>query len=117
KRNIATEIPVWDPEICIQCGKCVLNCPHAVIRSKLSDPAALEEAPETFKAAPARYKEFKELFYALQISPEDCTGCALCYEVCPVKNKQQPELRAVNMAPVAPLRAQETENWNYFLDL
>lgn len=117
KRNIATEIPVWDPEICIQCGKCVLNCPHAVIRSKLFDPAALEEAPETFKAAPARYKEFKELFYALQISPEDCTGCALCYEVCPVKNKQQPELRAVNMAPVAPLRAQETENWNYFLDL
>ncbi|RMG97693.1 MAG: pyruvate:ferredoxin (flavodoxin) oxidoreductase [Chloroflexi bacterium] len=117
KRNIATEIPVWDPDICIQCGKCVFVCPHSVIRMKVYDTALLENAPETFKWAPARYKEYKGMAYTLQVAPEDCTGCTLCVEVCPVKNKKQPKFKAINMAPQAPLREQERENWNFFLEL
>ncbi|MDX1664523.1 MAG: pyruvate:ferredoxin (flavodoxin) oxidoreductase [Candidatus Promineifilaceae bacterium] len=117
KRNIAEEIPVWDPDICIQCGKCVFVCPHAVIRQKIFDPALLEDAPATFKSVPARFKEYRELHYSLQVAPEDCTGCTLCVDVCPVKNKRQPRLKAVNMAPQEPLRAQEAENWEFFLTL
>ncbi len=117
KRNIAQEIPVWDPDICIQCGKCVLVCPHAVIRMKVFDTAAAGPAPATFKTAPARYKEFKGMAFSLQVAPEDCTGCTLCVDVCPVKNKQQPRFKAINMQPQAPLRDQERENWDYFLTL
>ena len=117
KRNIAAEIPVWDPDICIQCGKCVFVCPHAVIREKIFDPALLADAPDTFKSAPARYKEFKDMVFSLQVAPEDCTGCTLCVEVCPVKNKQQPKFRAINMEPQPPLRQQERENWEFFLGL
>jgi len=114
KRNIATEIPVWDPEVCIQCGKCVLVCPHAVVREKIYDSALLNGAPATFKSTPARFKEFKDQVYTLQISPEDCTGCSLCVEVCPAKNKRQPKLKAINMEPILPLRQAEVENWEFF---
>jgi pyruvate-ferredoxin/flavodoxin oxidoreductase len=117
KRNLALEIPVWDEKICIQCGKCVLVCPHAVIRAKVYEAEALEGAPPTFKSAPARWKEFEGQRYSLQVSPEDCTGCALCVEVCPVKNKSEVRLRAINMLPQPPIRAQENENWNFFLQL
>lgn len=117
KRNISTELPVWDPEICIQCGKCVFVCPHAVIRQKVFDNELLKDAPPTFKSAPARYKEFKDLVFSLQVAPEDCTGCTLCVEVCPVKNKKQPKFKAVNMQPQAPLRDPEQENWDFFLTL
>ncbi|MGD2048520.1 MAG: pyruvate:ferredoxin (flavodoxin) oxidoreductase [Chloroflexota bacterium] len=117
KRNISTEIPVWDPEICIQCGKCVFVCPHAVIREKIFDKELLKDAPPTFKSAPARFKEYKDQVFTLQVAPEDCTGCTLCVEVCPVKNKKQPKFKAVNMAPQAPLRDQERENWDFFLNL
>jgi pyruvate-ferredoxin/flavodoxin oxidoreductase len=117
KRNISTELPVWDPEICIQCGKCVFVCPHAVIRQKVFDKELLKDAPPTFKSAPARYKEFKDLVFSLQVAPEDCTGCTLCVEVCPVKNKKQPKFKAVNMQPQAPLRDPEQENWDFFLTL
>lgn len=117
KRNISTEIPVWDPDICIQCGKCVLACPHSVIRMKVFDVEALENAPESFKSAPARYKEFKEQLFSLQVAPEDCTGCTLCVEVCPVKNKRQPKFKAINMEPQLPLREQERENWEFFKQL
>ncbi|MCI0394408.1 MAG: pyruvate:ferredoxin (flavodoxin) oxidoreductase [Chloroflexi bacterium] len=117
KRNITTEIPVWDPDICIQCGKCAFVCPHSVIRMKVYDPALLEDAPAAFKSAPARYKEYKDLVYTLQVAPEDCTGCTLCVEVCPVKNKLQPKFKAINMAPQAELRQAEQENWEFFLGL
>ncbi len=117
KRNIATEIPVWNPDICIQCGKCAFVCPHGVIREKIYDPVALEKAPPAFKSTEARFKEFKDMRFTLQIAPEDCTGCSLCVEVCPVKDKQQPKFKAINMEPQLPLRDQEKENWEFFLDL
>ncbi|MCC6847196.1 MAG: pyruvate:ferredoxin (flavodoxin) oxidoreductase, partial [Deltaproteobacteria bacterium] len=118
KRVLATEVPIWDEDICIQCGKCVLICPHAVIRAKVYDPAALAAAPPTWKSHPARWKgEFASDRYTLQVSPDDCTGCALCVEICPVKNKSETRLRAVNMRPVAPIREAERENWRFFLDL
>jgi pyruvate-ferredoxin/flavodoxin oxidoreductase len=115
KRNIALEIPVWDEEICIQCGKCILVCPHAVIRSKIYDSRLLEGAPTTFKSTAARWKEFKELKYTLQIAPEDCTGCTLCVQVCPVKSKSEAKHKAINMASQPPLREAERDNWNFFL--
>ncbi|MFB3921268.1 MAG: pyruvate:ferredoxin (flavodoxin) oxidoreductase [Terriglobia bacterium] len=117
RRNIALEIPVWDEAICIQCGKCVMVCPHAVIRAKVYDSAALAGAPATFKSTPARWKEFKDLKYTLQVAPEDCTGCALCVQVCPVKSKTEVKHKAINMAPQPPLREPEGANWEFFLRL
>jgi len=117
KRNIALEIPVWDEELCIQCGKCVLVCPHSVIRAKIYDSRSLENAPASFKSTPARWKDFKELRYTLAVAPEDCTGCALCVEICPVKSKSEPKHRAVNMESQPPLREQERVNWDFFLQL
>ncbi len=118
KRNIALEIPVWDEKICIQCNKCVMVCPHSVIRAKIYDDKYLEDAPATFKSAAARGKEWPEKsVYTLQVAPEDCTGCELCVEVCPVKNKEQVGLKAINMAPQIPLRKTERENWEYFLNV
>jgi len=117
KRNIALEIPVWDTEVCIQCGKCVLVCPHSVIRAKVYSPDLLAGAPATFKSAPARWREFKDQVYTLQVAPEDCTGCRLCVEVCPAKNKQETRLKAINMAPQPPLREPERVNWDFFLSL
>jgi pyruvate-ferredoxin/flavodoxin oxidoreductase len=108
---------VWDEQLCIQCGKCVLVCPHAVIRSKIFEPALLESKPGTFKDAEARWKDYKHLRYSLQVAPEDCTGCALCVEACPVKDKAQPKRRAINMEEQAPLRAAEADNWDFFLGL
>jgi pyruvate-ferredoxin/flavodoxin oxidoreductase len=117
KRNLATEIPVWDPEICIQCGKCAIVCPHAVIRIKAYEPALLEGAPETFKAVDARDTEWKGLKYSIQVSPEDCTSCGICVDVCPAKNKSAANLKALNMAPQPPLRDAERENWDFFLGI
>lgn len=117
KRNIAQEIPVWEPDLCIQCGKCVMVCPHAVIRAKVYDPALLADAPPTFKHAPARWREFKDMAYTIQVAPEDCTGCALCVEVCPAKDKSDVSRKAINMRPQAPLRETERRNWEFFLQL
>lgn len=118
KRNIATEIPLWDPEICIQCGKCAFVCPHAVIRLKIYDPNELNGAPEGFRSAAARFKEFKDMAYTLQISPEDCTGCSLCFEVCPVKNKRQPKFKAINLVEYTDeVRDAERMNWEFFEQL
>lgn len=117
KRNIALEIPVWDTDICIQCGKCVLVCPHAVIRSKVYDANLLVDAPKAFLSAPARWRDFKDMQYTLQVSPEDCTGCRMCVEFCPVKDKSDTSRKAINMEPQPPLREQERENWEFFLEL
>jgi pyruvate-ferredoxin/flavodoxin oxidoreductase len=117
KRNIALEVPVWDEGLCIQCGKCVLVCPHAVIRAKVYAPEALAGAPATFKTVPARWREFGDARYTLQVSPEDCTGCSLCVEVCPAKDKSEVRHKAINMAPQPPLRAAEAANWEFFLGL
>jgi pyruvate-ferredoxin/flavodoxin oxidoreductase len=117
KRNLAQDIPVWEPDLCIQCGKCVLVCPHAVIRAKLTDPSQLTNAPETFKTAPAHWKDRDAMKYMLQVAPEDCTGCSLCVQVCPAKSKSESKKKALNMAPQMPIREQEKENWDYFLKI
>jgi pyruvate-ferredoxin/flavodoxin oxidoreductase len=117
RRNIALEIPVWDEDLCIQCGKCAMVCPHSVIRAKVYDAALLAGAPPTFKAVPARWKEFKDQKYTLQVAPEDCTGCAICIEVCPVKSKTEVKHKAINMAPQPALREAERVNWDFFLKL
>src|SRR4030095_14544499 len=117
KRNLATEIPVWDPDVCIQCGKCVFVCPHSVIRSKIYDAAALNGAPGTFRSHDARLPEWKGLKYPLQVSPEDCTGCGICVDVCPARNKSEARLKAINMQPQLPLRETERANWNFFLSI
>ncbi|MBZ0184119.1 MAG: pyruvate:ferredoxin (flavodoxin) oxidoreductase [Melioribacteraceae bacterium] len=117
KRNIALEVPEWDPEVCIQCNKCVMVCPHATIRVKTYDKQFAENAPETFKWIDAKGKEFDNKAYTIQVAVEDCTGCALCVEVCPAKNKQETRLKAINMVPQIPLREQERANWDYFLEI
>ncbi len=115
KRNIALEIPVWDPDTCIQCGKCVFACPHAVIRAKVYEPKLLDNAPPTFKSMPARWRQFPDRRFTVQVAPEDCTGCSLCVQNCPAKNKKDPERKAINMEPQTPLRRQEAENRSFFL--
>jgi pyruvate-ferredoxin/flavodoxin oxidoreductase len=117
KRNIALDIPVWDPELCIQCGKCVSVCPHAVIRSKVYDPEILEKAPEGFKSVKAKWKDYPGKAFTVQVSPEDCTGCSLCTMVCPAKDKKEPKRKAINMEPQPPIREQEVRNWEFFLDI
>ena len=117
KRNIALEIPVWDEDLCIQCGKCVLVCPHSVIRAKVCQGGSLAGAPPAFKSVPARWKDFREMRYTLQVSPEDCTGCRLCVEVCPAKSKSEVRHKAINMSPQPPLRDEERANWSFFLGL
>jgi pyruvate-ferredoxin/flavodoxin oxidoreductase len=117
KRNLALDIPVWDEKVCIQCLKCVAICPHATIRAKVYEPAALAGAPATFKSTEARVPEFKGLKFTLQVAAEDCTGCALCVDVCPAKNKTEARLKAINMRPQAPLRLQERDNWDFFVEL
>ncbi len=117
KRNIALEIPAWDEALCIQCGKCVLVCPHSVIRAKVYAPGLLEGAPPGFKSEPARWREFPDSRFTLQVSPEDCTGCALCVEVCPAKSKSEVRHKAINMVPQGPGHDQEARSWQFFLDL
>ena len=117
KRNIALEIPAWDKDLCIQCGKCVLVCPHAVIRAKLYESDLLKSAPQSFLSAPARWKDRGAMRYTLQVAPEDCTGCALCVEACPAKSKVDEAHKAIRMVPQPPIREREAENWNFFLTL
>lgn len=117
KRNIALEVPVWEPDLCIQCGKCAFVCPHAVIRTKVYDAALLKDAPETFKSIDAKFREFPGAKFTVQISPEDCTGCGMCVENCPAKDKTDPSRKAINMADQPPLRESESKNWEFFFNL
>jgi pyruvate-ferredoxin/flavodoxin oxidoreductase len=117
KRNIALEIPVWDPSICIQCNKCSMICPHAAIRPKVYDPKLLADAPATFKSVDYKGKEFPGQKFTIQSAPEDCTGCGICVSVCPVKDKSNPKRKAINMTPQMPLREAEHENYKFFLNL
>ncbi|MDP7636897.1 MAG: pyruvate:ferredoxin (flavodoxin) oxidoreductase, partial [Phycisphaerae bacterium] len=117
KRNIALDIPVWDPNVCIQCAKCSLACPHASIRCKIYDADTLASAPETFKSVDAKGKDYAEKKWTIQVAPEDCTGCGLCVEACPAKNKEVEGKKAINMEVQAPLRATERDNYAFFLDI
>jgi pyruvate-ferredoxin/flavodoxin oxidoreductase len=117
KRNIAMEIPVWEPDLCIQCGKCAFNCPHAAIRIKVYDGALLKDAPATFKSLDAKFKEFPGAKYTVQVAPEDCTGCGVCVEYCPAKDKTDASRKAINMTPQQPLRESESKNFAFFLNL
>jgi pyruvate-ferredoxin/flavodoxin oxidoreductase len=117
KRNIALEIPVWEPSICIQCGKCAFVCPHATIRLKVYPGKELSNAPETFKSTDAKFKELPGTKFTIQIAPEDCTGCGLCIETCPAKDKTQVGRKAINLADQLPLRETENKNWEFFLEL
>lgn len=117
KRNIAQFIPVWEKDLCIQCGKCAMVCPHGVIRAKVFNSDLAEKAPATFKTAKPKWKAMEQELYTLQIAPEDCTGCGVCVEVCPVKSKSDSSKKAINMTLQAPLREAERENWEYFLSI
>ncbi len=115
KRNIAAEVPVWEKDLCIQCGKCVFVCPHSVIRSKVYEPKYLDDSPATFKAMAAKDREFQGLQYTLQVSVEDCTGCSLCVEVCPARNKSEARIKAINMTPYTDGQNEDAKNWEHFL--
>ncbi|MEH2106875.1 pyruvate:ferredoxin (flavodoxin) oxidoreductase [Nostoc sp.] len=117
KRNVAEEIPVWEPDVCVQCGKCVMVCPHSAIRAKAYQPNELVNAPGTFKSTSAKDKDFANQKFTIQVAPEDCTGCTICVNICPAKNKSEPSRKAINMAQQLPLQEQERKNWDFFLSL
>jgi pyruvate-ferredoxin/flavodoxin oxidoreductase len=118
KRNIALEIPSWDPDVCIQCGKCSISCPHAAIRIKAYDEKLVEKAPPTFKWMQAKGSDFRpNMNYTVQVAPEDCTGCGMCVDVCPARNKKEARRKALNMVPQSPVRMSERENFKFFLNL
>ena len=117
KRNIALEVPIWDPAICIQCNQCAFVCPHAAIRAKVVEPEALAGAPEGFRSAPYKAKDLQGLTYLLQLAPEDCTGCRLCFEVCPVRDKKNPRHKALEMVPQREVREAERTSFDFFLGL
>jgi pyruvate-ferredoxin/flavodoxin oxidoreductase len=117
KRNIALEIPAWDPEVCIQCGRCSISCPHAAIRLKVYDAKILEKAPATFLSADAKQKDFAGMKATIQVAPEDCTGCGACIHVCPGKNKLVEGKKAINFTPLIAVRDKERINWDFFLSI
>jgi pyruvate-ferredoxin/flavodoxin oxidoreductase len=117
KRNIAIEVPVWETDLCIQCGKCIMVCPHSTIRAKVADRSVFADAPAGFKSMPAKWRELSDQAYTIQVAVEDCTGCRLCVEVCPAKDKSNVSRKALNMHLQQPLREKERVNWDYFLTL
>jgi pyruvate-ferredoxin/flavodoxin oxidoreductase len=117
KRNLALEIPVWEAAACIQCGKCAMVCPHAAIRIKAYDESLVAAAPPTFKSLKPMHKDWAGLAYTIQVAPEDCTGCAICVDVCPARSKSNPQQQALVMAPQPPLLEPERANWEFFLGL
>ncbi len=117
KRDLALEIPEWDPAVCIQCNKCALVCPHAVIRAKVYAPEHLDRAPAAFRSTPFKERETQTLRYTIQVAPEDCTGCGLCVAVCPAKDRSNPRHKAIDMVPQAPIRERERASWEFFLEV
>ena len=117
KRSIAQDIPIWDPEVCIQCGRCSLVCPHATIRMKVYDPAALQGVPEGFASTASKGKEYPGWSFTLQIAPDDCTGCGVCVDVCPAKNKAAAGRKAINMEPKLPHLERQRVNSEFFLGI
>jgi len=117
KRNVALEVPIWDAAVCIQCNKCAIVCPHAAIRPKVYPESALQGAPAGFRSAPARGKEFKGQLYSLQVAAEDCTGCKLCVNACPTRDKADPRRKAINMEPQLPIRDRERAAYGFFLGI
>ncbi|MBZ0113003.1 MAG: pyruvate:ferredoxin (flavodoxin) oxidoreductase [Thermoanaerobaculia bacterium] len=117
KRAIAAAIPIWDSEVCIQCNQCVLACPHAAIRAKVYASEELASAPEGFVSTPYRAPDLRGRIYTLQVAPEDCTGCHLCVEVCPAKDRQNPRRKAINMEPAVEHRDRERIHFDFFLQL
>ncbi len=117
KRSLAEQIPSWDSSLCIQCGKCVMICPHAAIRVKVYEPSVLAHAPEGFKSTEGKDRSWQGLNYTIQVAPEDCTGCSLCVDICPAKSKSDEAHKALDMVAQAPIREQERKNWAFFLDI
>jgi pyruvate-ferredoxin/flavodoxin oxidoreductase len=117
KRNVAQEIPIWESDICIQCNKCSLVCPHAAIRAKVIEPDRLAGAPAAFRSTDFKAKDFRGMKFTIQVAPEDCTGCTVCVNVCPAKDKANPKRKAINMQPHLETAARERENYKFFLDL
>jgi len=117
KRNIAIDVPSWDPSLCIQCGKCSIVCPHAAIRAKVYDGEILKDAPATFKSLDAKWKNFEGMKYTIQVATEDCTGCGLCVANCPVKAKEGSTDRPLTMVNQMEVRGPESDNWRFFLDI
>jgi len=117
KRSIALEVPVWDPEICIDCARCALVCPHAAIRLKVYDPSELEGAPDTFQSKPWKGRDFAGMNTTIQVAPEDCTGCGVCVNVCPAKSKEEVKHKAINMVPKMDVLDEEKANFDFFLSI
>jgi pyruvate-ferredoxin/flavodoxin oxidoreductase len=117
KRNIAAEIPAWDPSICIQCNKCSFVCPHAAIRTKVYDEEQLAGAPEGYQSVPFKGGDFKGQPFTIQVAPEDCTGCGVCVTVCPAKDKSNPKHKALDMVPQRPVREVEKAKYEFFLGI
>jgi pyruvate-ferredoxin/flavodoxin oxidoreductase len=114
KRKLAIDIPVWEPDLCIDCGKCAVVCPHATIRMKAYEPAALDGAPDGFLTKSFRSRELDGHQLTIQVAPDDCTGCGICVDVCPAKDKTQVKRKAINMRPASEHRAVESERWDFF---
>jgi pyruvate-ferredoxin/flavodoxin oxidoreductase len=118
KRGLALEVPLWEEDLCTQCGKCPLVCPHAAIRAKVYPAERLAGAPASFQHAPIKGKDFPEGYQVTyQVAPDDCTGCGLCVEVCPIRNRKNPLRKAINMVPIDQRRELERLNWDFFLGL
>ncbi|CAI0794471.1 pyruvate:ferredoxin (flavodoxin) oxidoreductase [Serratia quinivorans] len=117
KRNIAEAIPIWQPDLCTQCNHCVAACPHSAIRAKVVQPEAMEHAPASLQSLDVKARDMRGQKYVLQVAPEDCTGCNLCVEVCPAKDRQDPDIKAINMAPRLEHLAVEKEHYDFFLQL
>jgi pyruvate-ferredoxin/flavodoxin oxidoreductase len=117
KRSLAAEIPIWDPSICIDCGKCAIVCPHATIRMKVFGPEALENAPEGFSSKEFRSRDLVGQRLTIQVAPDDCTGCGVCVEVCPAHSKEEVKHKAINMTPIDAFLERERKNWDFFLEV